>query len=132
MPHPTLVIGAVIRDGDSVLIARRLPDDPFPLLWEFPGGKTEPWELPEEALARECLEELGIRVEVEGLFDAVYHRYERLAVALLFFECTIRTGTPEPIGCSEVRYAPVQNLPDYDFLPADRPVIERLRRRPAR
>jgi 8-oxo-dGTP diphosphatase len=132
MPYPTLVTAAVIRDGDTVLIARRLPDDPFPLLWEFPGGKTEPGELPEAALARECFEELGIRVEVGGLFDAIYHRYDRLAVVLLFFECKIRTGAPDPLGCGEVRYAPVQNLPDYDFLPADRPVIVRLRRTPVR
>jgi len=132
MPHPTLVTAAVIRDGDSVLIARRLPDDPFPRLWEFPGGKAEPGELPEEALARECFEELGITVEVGRLFDAIYHRYEHTAVALLFYECKIVRGAPEPRGCGEVRYAPLHDLPNYDFLPADRPVIDRLRRSPAR
>jgi 8-oxo-dGTP diphosphatase len=129
MADPTLVTAAIVRRGDAVLIARRRLADAFPLLWEFPGGKVEPGELPEDALVRECREEMGVRIRVRALFDAIYHRYEDLSILLFFYDCDLLSGEPRPIGCQEVRFAPVHDLPAFDFLPADKVLIERLQLR---
>jgi len=129
MPSPTVVAAAVVFSGDAVLIAQRGESDRFPLLWEFPGGKVEEGELPEEALVRECREELGLSVRVGALADAVYHAYDTFSVLLLFYECGIREGEPQPLGCRAVRFAHAADLDGFDFLPADREFVRRLQYR---
>ena len=123
---PLLVAAAVIRDGKRVLIAKRSAEGAFPSMWEFPGGKIEAGESPEEALARELLEELGIQVRVGRIYDVILHRYDLFSVLLLFYRCEIVDGDPSPVGCDEVRWVPRTALSSYEFLPADRPIVRRL------
>ncbi len=75
-------------------MSRRRADQALPLLWEFPGGKVEPGEAPEQALAREVREELGCGVAVGRIHDVVFHAYPDYDVYLLVYPCTIVEGTP--------------------------------------
>ena len=93
-----LVVAALIRQDGSrgpILMSRRRADQALPLLWEFPGGKVEPGEAPEQALAREVREELGCGVAVGRIHDVVFHAYPDYDVYLLVYPCTIVDGTPE-------------------------------------
>ena len=77
--NPLLVTAAIIEHEGKILLAKRKPDAPYPLMWEFPGGKLEPLEDPRDCIVREVLEELGIDVKVERVYDVIYHRYPELA-----------------------------------------------------
>jgi mutator protein MutT len=123
---PLLVTAAVIEDGERILIAKRPAQGAFPSLWEFPGGKIEAGESPEEALARELREELRIEVRVGKIYDVVFHRYDLFSVLLLFYRCEIVEGSPKACGCELVRWVPRTALSSYEFLPADRAIIHRL------
>jgi len=126
--RPThIVAAALIERQGRFLIARRLATDPFPGLWEFPGGKLEAGESPQQALQRECREELGIEVEVGRIREVLFHRYEPFSVLLLFYDCAIVAGEPQALGCERLEWATPDSLDDYPFLPADQPLIQRLR-----
>lgn len=125
--RPThIVAAALIERQGRFLIARRLAADPFPGLWEFPGGKLEAGESPQQALQRECREELGIEVEVGRIREVLFHRYEAFSVLLLFYECAIIAGEPQALGCERLEWAAPESLDGYPFLPADKPLIKRL------
>jgi 8-oxo-dGTP diphosphatase len=130
--HPTkIVVAAVIERDGAFLIAQRRATDRFPGLWEFPGGKVDPGESPEEALRRECQEELAIEIEVNRIRDVIFHRYEAFSVLLLFYNCRIVRGEPQPIECSDPRWVPLNELDDYPLLPGDLPFVERLKQEAA-
>lgn len=97
--------------------------------WEFPGGKLEEDESPEECLKRELQEELGIEVQVEGIVDAVWMPYDGFNLLLLLYHCRIRRGKPLPILCEEVRWFSPQELKDLPMPPADRELVRRLEAR---
>jgi 8-oxo-dGTP diphosphatase len=118
--------GLVCRDG-QYLIARRRPGVHLAGLWEFPGGKCEPGETLEECLRRELFEELGIRIDAPIPFRVVRHEYAEKTVELHFFRCRIQTGQATAIDCSEIRWVWPQELDNFEFPPADRPIIEALR-----
>ena len=80
--------GVVVRNG-SILVARRKSGSHLEGLWEFPGGKLEPNESPEECLAREFKEELGVEISVDRISEVVFHRYPEKTVLLLFYSCRI-------------------------------------------
>ena len=124
--HPLLVTAAIIRDGDKILIARRKEKVPYPLLWEFPGGKLEPSEDPRDCIRREIMEELGIDVEPGEVFDVVYYRYPELPILVIAYRCRWISGQVADLDVSEHRWVLPSALPDFDFLPADRPLIEKL------
>ena len=94
------VVAAVIRRGGGIMLCQRRPGAHNPLKWEFPGGKIEPGESPEAALARELMEELDIRVEVGRIVDAVCHRYADRDVLVLFYDCRIAEGEPRTLDCN--------------------------------
>lgn len=119
--------GLVCRDG-RYLIARRNPDVHLAGFWEFPGGKCEPGEPFEECLRRELFEELGIYIGVPMPFQVVRHEYSEKIVELHFFHCRIESGHPTAIGCAEIRWVSPQELSDFEFPPADRLIIEALKR----
>ena len=131
-PRPTrLVVAALIlrpADGlQEVLICQRKPDQPMSLKWEFPGGKVEIGETSEEALARELNEELGIRATIGRKIAGVRHRYRNGgAIDLQFFLVSEFSGNLENRIFNDVRWSPLEALPDYDFLAADLGLIRDL------
>jgi 8-oxo-dGTP diphosphatase len=123
---PLIVTAAIIRDGDAVLITRRPPESRHGGMWEFPGGKLDAGESPQECLSREILEELGLEVAVESIFEIAYHRYEWGPVLILAFECRILNGEIRHIGISDHRWVSPEEMRLYGILPADRPIIAKL------
>lgn len=130
---PLLVAAAIIRRKQHILITRRPGDARHGGgLWEFPGGKLQPDESPEEALRREIREELALPIRVEGIFESTYHRYDWGPVLILSYECTPLSPTIYNIEVAEHRWVLPAELPGFELLPADRPIIEKLLRRDVR
>ena len=86
-PDPTVIAIAVVQDGDHFLVGQRPPEKPLAGYWEFPGGRVEPEERPGDAAVRECLEETGLHVVVEGSYGDWLQQYEHGTVRLFFFAC---------------------------------------------
>ena len=124
---PLLVTAAVIFDGDKVLVTRRPDNSRHAGLWEFPGGKIDPGESPEEALCREISEELNAEIRVMEIFDVVFYRYDWGPVLILAYTCQLLTKTLHNVGVAEHRWVHPQELSDFPILPADRPIISRLK-----
>ncbi len=123
---PLLVTAAVISDGEKILITRRPDDKRHPGLWEFPGGKVDPGESPEEALCREIREELDAEIQVLKIFEVVFHRYEWGPVLVLAYSCRLLTPAIRNLGVAEHRWLYPSELPEFSILPADQPIIDRL------
>lgn len=126
MDERVLVTAAVVRRDGRVLIARRLPGGERPGLWEFPGGKVERGETPEEGLRRELREELAVEAEVGPLLVTVCHDYPDKAIQLLAYQCTVTQGEPRAVECAEVRWVRPEELASYPVAPADEPIVRRL------
>ena len=122
----TEVVAALIRQGGRILICQRPAHKARGLMWEFVGGKVEPGETPQQALVRECREELDIEVTVGGVFWQTTHRYDDLTIHLTLFEATITAGVPRALEHTSLCWAAPAELGQYPFCPADEPVIERL------
>jgi 8-oxo-dGTP diphosphatase len=121
------VVAALIVRGGEILICQRRPDQPMALQWEFPGGKIEPGETPEQALARELDEELGIRAAIGPRITHIRHNYRHGgAVDLQFFTVHSFDGEIENRIFKQVLWARLEELPEYDFLAADRGLIRDL------
>lgn len=113
--------------GGTVLICQRRPDQPMALQWEFPGGKIEPGEAPEAALARELNEELGIDAVIGPRVTHIRHNYRHGgAVDLQFFAVHEFVGELENRIFNDMRWVKLEDLPGYDFLAADRGLIRDL------
>lgn len=122
-----MVAAALILRDDTVLICQRRPDQPMALKWEFPGGKIEPGETPEQALVRELDEELGIRARIGAPIVRVRHAYRNGgAVDLQFFAVNTFEGEIKNRIFNDFRWVPLKDLPTYDFLAADRGLIRDL------
>ena len=118
------VVGAVIRDGERVLMAQRPEGKAQAGLWEYPGGKIEPGETPEEALARECREELALEIENPSVLRSVVHRYPEKTVRLLLVECSIRPGSvPVPQEGQSVAWIRPADLARLPVCPADKELL---------
>jgi 8-oxo-dGTP diphosphatase len=123
------VTAGIITDGDRMLICQRRAGSRFPLKWEFPGGKMEDGESPEFCLRRELREELAIEAEVGPEVYRTEHRYSNgFAVRLLFFRILCYTGAPVNRAFERIEWAPRADLASYDFLEADRELVERMAR----
>lgn len=122
-----LVAAALILREDTVLICQRRANQPMALKWEFPGGKIEPGETPSQALARELDEELGIKAQIGAPIIRVRHTYRNGgAVDLQFFVVRDFEGKIENHVHNDVRWVPLNGLPEYDFLAADLGLIQDL------
>jgi 8-oxo-dGTP diphosphatase len=132
MPEgPLLVTGAIIAKNGKILVAKRHSDSRFePDKWEFPGGKVDFGEHPEEALKRELKEELGILIETGPLYGVLSHVYDNNGdirhVVLLFYICEILEGKPEPIDCQDLLWIDKEEMSSLAFVKGDIPLVEQL------
>ncbi|MGE0550412.1 MAG: (deoxy)nucleoside triphosphate pyrophosphohydrolase [Kofleriaceae bacterium] len=126
-PRKLVVAGLIVGGDRRVLISQRRADQSLPLQWEFPGGKVEPGEAPEAALARELMEELGVQVVVGRIWDVLFHAYPAFDLVMLVYACRL-DGAAEPRAVEVADFAWVRSdeLPRWDILPADRPLVTRL------
>ncbi len=125
----TEVAAALIWSGDRFMICKRPRNKARGLLWEFPGGKLEPGETAQEALLRECKEELDIELEVGGLFTEVVYSYPDIDVHLMLFNSAIASGQVKKIEHEDIRWITREEIPKYDFCPADADILEKLQKR---
>ena len=125
----TEVVAALIWDEDRFMACQRPAHKARGLLWEFVGGKVEPNETKEEALIRECQEELGITVAVEDIFMEVTHEYPDLTVHLTLFNARIAEGVPRKLEHNDIRWITVEEIDDFAFCPADVEILERLKKK---
>ena len=122
------VVAALICKDGKFLICQRPKQKMRGLLWEFVGGKVEPGESKEDALMRECKEELDVRVNVGNIFMEVDHVYPDLTVHLTLFFATIAEGTIKKLEHNDIRWISPKEIPNYDFCPADVDILERIMR----
>jgi len=124
----TDVVAALILDQDRFLICQRPAHKARGLLWEFVGGKVEPGETPEEALAREVREELDVALDVGERCMEVVHTYPDLTVRLMLYRAVIREGEPRLLEHRDLRWIRVDEIDAYEFCPADEEILGMLRR----
>ena len=122
----TEVVAALIWEEDRFLICQRPAHKARGLLWEFVGGKVEPEETKEQALIRECQEELAVTISVGEVFMEVDHDYPDLNVHLTLFNAAIIEGTPRMLEHNDIRWITVDEIPQYGFCPADKEILRRL------
>ena len=123
----TEVVAALIWQGDKFMICQRPAHKAMGLLWQFVGGKVEPGETKQQALVRECQEELAVTVTVGDVFFEVTHVYPDLTVHLTLFRAAIMTGVPQKLEHNDIRWITVAEIPQYHFCPADEPILQKLR-----
>ena len=122
----TEVVAALIWDGDRFLICQRPAHKARGLLWEYVGGKVEAGETKQEALIRECREELGITISVGDVFMDVVHEYPDITVHLTLFHAKITEGTIQLLEHNAVAWIKPDEIPNYDFCPADKEILQRI------
>ena len=122
-PHYPIAVG-VIWKGDRILITRRPENGLLGGLWEFPGGKIESGETPEEAVRREVYEEVAMDIAVVAHLGTVKHGYTHFSITLSAFACHWLSGTPQPLGCTAVRWVSREELQDYPFPGANRKLFQ--------
>ena len=120
------VVGAIIKDGDRYLVGQRAANKAQGGLWEFMGGKIEPGETPEQALARECREELTLEIENEHIIDSVVHEYPEKTIRLTLILCSPKSGSvPKALEHQQIRWVTRSEMDALDFAPADRELIRK-------
>ena len=117
------VVAALIWDQNRFMICRRPAHKARGLLWEFVGGKVEEKESMEDALIRECREELDIAVSVGDIFTQVLHEYPDIHIRLTLFHCTIAEGTPKLLEHVDLQWITPGQIPEFDFCPADKDIL---------
>ncbi len=122
------VVAALIVRGGRLLIARRPEGRHMAGRWEFPGGKLEKGESPEDAVEREIREELGLDVRAGRIYQAIAYSYPEKDVLLLFYAAAVVSGEPRPIEEAEIRWVTVAELDGYAFAPVDEMLVQRLKR----
>ena len=122
----TEVVAALIWDRNKFMICQRPAHKARGLLWEFVGGKVEPGETKAQALIRECREELAVTVDVGNVFLEVTHKYPDLTVHLTLFYASIVAGVPQKIEHNDIRWITVNEIPQYNFCPADGVILQKL------
>ena len=124
----TEVVAALIWKKDTFMICQRPAHKARGLLWEFVGGKVEPGETKQQALIRECREELAVTLDVGDMFMEVTHEYPDLTVHLTLFHAAIREGVPQKLEHNDIQWITVGEIDRYAFCPADETILEKLRR----
>ena len=122
----THVVAALIWDEDRFMICQRPAHKARGLLWEFVGGKVEPGESREQALVRECSEELAVTLDVGEVFMDVTHEYPDLTVHLTLFHATIAKGVPQKLEHHDIRWITPKEIDQYEFCPADVEILAKI------
>ena len=125
---PVDVVAALIWEKDKFLICQRPANKSRGLLWEFVGGKVEPGETMQQALVRECAEELAITVEVGNQFMQVMHEYPDMLIRLTLFHCTIPSGFPQALEHNALCWIHPSQADNYPFCPADTGIVQEVKR----
>ena len=123
----TEVVAALIWDKNKFMICRRPSHKARGLLWEFVGGKVEAGETKEQALARECREELDVEIAVGDVFMSVTHEYPDITVHLTLFSATIASGIPKMLEHCDIKWIAPGEIGDYDFCPADEEILKKIK-----
>ena len=124
----TEVVAALIWDENKFMICQRPVNKARGLLWEFVGGKVEPGETKQQALIRECQEELAITLSVGDEFMAVVHEYPDITVRLTLFHATIAEGVPQKLEHNDIQWITVDEIPNYEFCPADVEILKGIKK----
>ncbi len=124
----TEVVAALIWRGERFLACQRPAHKARGLLWEFVGGKVEPGETLEDALVRECREELAVTVVPRDVFMEVTHVYPDLTVHLTLFNADLPEGEPQALEHNDLRWITVDQIDGLQFCPADEEILERLKK----
>lgn len=122
----TEVVAALIWDDNKFMICQRPAHKTRGLLWEFVGGKVEPGETKEQALMRECQEELAVTLSIDDVFMDVRHEYPDLTVHLTLFNARIAQGIPQKIEHNDIKWITPKEIPNYNFCPADEEILKRI------
>ena len=120
------VVAALIWDKDKFMICQRPPHKTRALLWEFVGGKVEPGETKQQALIRECREELAVTISVGDVFMDVIHDYPDMTVHLTLFNATIAEGIPQKLEHNDIKWITPGEIDKYDFCPAVEEILKRI------
>lgn len=126
MSNPIRVVGAVFHDGDRFLACRKKPGKPLEGHWEFPGGKIEPGETPEQALAREIREELNFTARVGSKLTTTTYEYDFATIELTTFYCTLISGELRLSDHDATRWVTPAEAMELTWAPADIPAVEKL------
>ena len=122
----TEVVAALIWQGDRFMICQRPAHKARGLLWEFVGGKVELGETREQALVRECREELAVILSVGKVFMDVIHEYPDLTVHLTLFHAAIAEGEPQKLEHNDMQWITPNEISKYNFCPADKVILEKI------
>ena len=121
------VVAALIWQGDKFMICQRPANKARALLWEFVGGKVESGETKEQALIRECKEELDILLSVGAVFMDVIHEYPDLTVHLTLFNAIISEGEPQKLEHNDIKWITPNEIPNFEFCPADEEILAKIK-----
>lgn len=122
----TEVVAALIWDKDKFMICQRPAHKARGLLWEFVGGKVELGETKEQALIRECREELAVTLSVGDVFMDVVHEYPDLTVHLTLFNAIIADGEPQKLEHNDIKWITPSEISNYEFCPADEEILAKI------
>ncbi|WP_020527939.1 (deoxy)nucleoside triphosphate pyrophosphohydrolase [Flexithrix dorotheae] len=120
-----VVAGIVVREGE-ILVARKKPGKSLAGFWEFPGGKMETGETPEQALKRELFEEFSIEVEVGKYIETSLYHYPNISVELMAYHATFLSGEIRLVDHDVFKWVVPEDLNSLNMAPADRPFLEKL------
>ena len=120
------VVAVLIWNENKFMICQRPAHKARGLLWEFVGGKVEPGETKEQALVRECKEELNILLSVGDVFMDVIHKYPDITVHLTLFNATIAEGEPQKLEHNDIQWITPSEIPNFKFCPADEEILKKI------
>ena len=120
------VVAALIWQNNKFMICQRPSNKARGLLWEFVGGKVELGETKEQALIRECKEELNVLLSVSDVFMDVVYEYPDLTVHLTLFNAIIAEGEPQKLEHNDIQWIMPNEIPNYDFCPADEEILAKI------
>ena len=123
----TEVVAALIWKDNKFMICQRPAHKARGLLWEFVGGKVELGETKEQALIRECREELAVTLSIGDVFMDVIHEYPDLTVHLMLFNATIAEGEPQKLEHKDIQWITPSEISNYEFCPADEGILKKIK-----